>query len=141
MEGQLREDIPQSDADYMNPQQQDFFRRRLTTWRDQLIDESHMSLQRIREGEHSGGDLIDRSVHDTNQVYDFITRKRNETMIQRINAALKRLENGTFGYCLESGEEIGLDRLMAYPVATLSVEAQEFIEKRGPKPVRSDMVM
>lgn len=119
-----------SDDAYMSERQLDFFRQRLLDWREQLTRESHSSLQRIRTSESEGGDLIDRSVQDNNRTLDFIARRRNEEMIRKINASLRRLDEGTYGYCLESGEEIGLERLLAYPVATLSVEAQEIFERR-----------
>jgi len=118
-----------SDDDYMSERQLEFFRQRLLSWRERLMEESRSSLQRIRSGEVAGGDLIDRSVHDAHRTFDFITRRRNEEMIRKINAALSRLDQGTYGYCLESGEIIGLERLLAYPVATLSVEAQERFER------------
>lgn len=117
-----------SDDDYMSERQLGFFRQRLLNWREELLAESRSSLQRIRSGLDFGGDLIDRSVRDNSRHLDFISRQRTEEMIRKINAALRRLDEGTYGYCLESGEEIGLERLLAYPVATLSVEAQKMYE-------------
>lgn len=132
---------PSRDEAYMNPHQQLFFRQQLLHWRERLIRENHQSVQRIRNTQQDGGDLVDRSVHDKNRIFDFITKRRNEEMIQKINAALRRLANGSFGYCLESGEEIGLERLLAYPVATLSVDVQEFMEKRRPRQGSRNLIM
>lgn len=91
---------PSRHETYMNPQQKDFFRDKLIAWRERLLCEGHQSLQRIRSGEEVSGDLIDRSVHEKNKVFDFISRRRTEVTIQKIDAALKRLDDGTFGYCL-----------------------------------------
>lgn len=120
--------MPHCGETYMNQRQKDFFRARLTVWREQLLAEVRTSMQRIRTDENTGGDLIDQSVKDNNRIMDFITRGRTEETIRKINAALRRLDEGSYGYCLESGEEIGLERLLAYPIATLSVEAQELFE-------------
>ena len=141
MDNNLKQYQPNHNETYMNQQQQDYFYQKLISWREQLLEESHQSLQRIRNGEQRSGDIIDRSVHDSNKVFNFITKRRNEMTVQKINAALKRLDNGTFGYCLESGEEIGIDRLIAYPIATLAVELQEFIERRSPRPAVSTLAM
>lgn len=132
---------PQSHETYMNQEQQNYFRHKLLAWRDRLKQQSSQSLNRIRSGGQIDGDLIDRSVQDKNRTFDFITRQRNEEMIRKINAALKRLDQGTFGYCLESGEEIGLERLIAYPIATLAVDVQEFIESRRPRPISAGLIM
>lgn len=132
---------PQSHETYMNQEQQNYFRHKLLAWRDRLRQQSSQSLNRIRSGGQIDGDLIDRSVQDKNRAFDFITRQRNEEMIRKINAALRRLDQGTFGYCLESGEEIGIERLIAYPIATLAVDVQEFIESRRPRPISARLIM
>lgn len=118
------------DEQYMNSKQQNYFRHKLLRWREGLLAELKQSQDRIRSNEPSGGDLIDQSVHDRNKIMDFIARDRVEKTIVQINAALRRLDEGSYGYCLASGEEIGLQRLHAYPIATLSVEAQEQLENR-----------
>ncbi|WP_321372462.1 TraR/DksA C4-type zinc finger protein [uncultured Desulfuromusa sp.] len=120
---------PHREEIYMNPRQKDFFRTKLLEWRERLLSEGQASLQRIRNNENIGGDLIDQSVKENNKVMDFIARSRTEVTILKINAALKRIQDNSYGYCLETGEEIGIARLLAYPIATLSVEAQEFLEK------------
>lgn len=120
---------PHHGENYMNPRQKKFFRAKLIDWRERLHSEGQASLQRIRTTEITGGDVIDQSVKEHNKTMDYFTRRRTEETIAKINAALNRLKDGSYGYCLESGEEIGLDRLLAYPIATLSVEAQEFFEE------------
>ena len=121
---------PHSCEPYMNLRQQDFFRSRLLLWRQRLLAESRQSQQRILENERPGGDLLDQSVNDTNRTMDFLHSSRLKQTIRQIDAALERLQDGTYGYCLETEEEIGLARLLAYPIATLSVEIQELREHR-----------
>lgn len=125
-----RYDQPGMEDAYMSSEQINFFRQRLLRWRDQLLRDKQAAVCRIRTNEDQGGDLIDRSVKDSNKLMDFISRRRNEETIRKIDAALRRIEDGSYGYCLESGEEIGIRRLLAYPIATLSVEAQELLETR-----------
>jgi len=120
---------PHHEESYMNSRQKEFFRAKLVAWRERLDSEGQASLQRIRTTEIAGGDVIDQSVKEHNKVMDYFTRRRTEETIAKINAALNRLKDGSYGYCLESGEEIGIKRLLAYPIATLSVESQEFFEE------------
>ena len=128
---QLKADCyqPHHQESYMNQHQKEFFRAKLVDWRERLHSEGQVSLQRIRTTESTGGDVIDQSVKERNKAMDYFTRRRTEETIAKINAALNRLKDGSYGYCLETGEEIGLERLLAYPIATLSVEAQEFFEE------------
>ncbi len=121
---------PEDSESYMNPRQQEYFRSRLLQWRDRLQQERRQSMQRIRTNERTGGDLIDLSVKDHGRTMDFIAHGRLEQTICQIDAALQRIAEGHYGYCTLSGEEIGLRRLLAYPTATLSVEAQEQLENR-----------
>lgn len=123
---------PSTEEPYMNSRQLEFFRNELTAWRKRLTTESRISRQRILENEQQGGDILDQSVKDSNRTMDFISRRRQQLLIKQIDAALGRLENGNYGYCLENGEEIGIKRLLAYPIATLSIEAQELRERRSP---------
>lgn len=122
--------LPNDSEAYMNSRQCQFFRQRLQQWRRRLQLESRQSLERILDNAPQGGDLLDQSVHDANRSMDFLARKRLAQTIGQIDAALARLDDGSFGFCQETGEEIGIKRLLAYPIATLSVEAQEFREKR-----------
>lgn len=130
MLGTQEEYRPGSLESYMNLRQQEYFRNLLLQRRENLQNNCRESLQRIRTNDQHGGDLIDQSVKDRNKIMDFLSRKRQEQMLQQINAALRRIEEGNYGYCLVTGEEIGIQRLLAYPVATLSVEAQEQLESR-----------
>ncbi len=119
-----------NDQIYMDLQHQNYFRQVLEQWRDRLILEVKISREQLKSDHEEGGDIIDRSVQDRQKMMNYITSNRHEKTLAQISAALKRLDNGSYGYCLASGEEIGLQRLQAYPLATLSVEMQEQIEKR-----------
>ncbi len=118
------------DQDYMNSQQQQFFREQLLNWRQHLSLELQKSSQRICSNDDDRGDIIDQSVNEHNRMMAFISRQRTQQTIAQINAALQRLDDGSYGYCLISGEEIGLQRLAAYPIATLAVEIQQLLENR-----------
>lgn len=122
--------LPHLNEPYMNTRQQEFFQQRLENWRLRLQQESRHSIQRIRTSEPTGGDLLDRSVKDAHQAMDLLTRERLDRTLRQIDAALQRLQVGSYGYCLETGEEIGIQRLLAWPLATLCVEAQELLERR-----------
>lgn len=130
MTGQPAEYHPHHDEPYMNARQRAFFRNCLEDWQTRLRQESRLSLQRIRTSEPAGGDLLDQSVKDANKAMDLLARRRLETTLRQIDAALHRLDTGCYGYCLETGEDIGLQRLLAWPLATLCVEAQELLESR-----------
>ncbi len=86
--------------------------------------------EQLKSEQDEGGDLIDRSVQDRQKMMKYITSSRQEKTLAQVNAALRRLDEGSYGYCLASGEEIGLQRLQAYPLATLSVEMQEQLENK-----------
>ena len=119
-----------NDQIYMDLPHQNYFRQVLEQWRDRLILEVKISREQLKSDHEEGGDIIDRSVQDRQKIMSYITSNRHEKTLSQISAALKRLDDGSYGYCLASGEEIGLQRLQAYPLATLSVEMQEQIEKR-----------
>ena len=119
-----------NDQIYMDLPHQNYFRQVLEQWRDRLILEVKISREQLKSDHEEGGDIIDRSVQDRQKIMSYITSNRHEKTLAQISAALKRLDDGSYGYCLASGEEIGLQRLQAYPLATLSVEMQEQIEKR-----------
>lgn len=107
-----------SHQDYINAQHQDYFRRVLEQWRERLLFELKEARASLMVGETDGGDLIDKSVQDREKMMNFITSYRHEQTLQQINAALRRLDEESYGYCLASGEGIGLQRLQAYPLAT-----------------------
>ncbi len=121
---------PETDENYMSARQQAYFRERLILWREQLVEDYRKTQQRLRTAEDQQGDLIDQSVADLNKKMDFISHDRLSQTLAQINAALHRLDDGSFGYCQLSGEEIGIKRLLAYPIATLSIEAQQLRERR-----------
>ncbi len=121
---------PSADEEYMNERQLEYFRRKLTAWRDELVAASENTLQNLKENSLQETDLNDRASTETDQFLDLRTRDRMRKLIKKIEAALKRIEDGTYGYCEETGEPIGLGRLEARPVTTLCIEAQERHERK-----------
>ena len=116
---------PSPDEPYMNNQQLAYFRHKLLDWRESLIKESQETLNHLREDSETVGDEIDRANQESEHTLELRTRDRYRKLLSKIDDALKRIENGTYGYCDDTGEEIGLKRLEARPIATLSLEAQE----------------
>lgn len=115
---------------YMNPVMLEFFRQKLISWRSELIRESSDTIQNtLQETELQQPDLADRASAETDHALELRTRDRERKLISKINEALQRIEDGEYGYCEETGEPIGVARLEARPVATLSLEAQERHEK------------
>lgn len=113
----------------MNPMQLEYFRQRLLQWRSELLEESNETLQHLQEESLHEPDLADRASLETDRALELRTRDRARKLISKINEALERIENGTYGYCIETNEPIGVRRLEARPIATLSVEAQERHER------------
>ena len=126
---------PDEDEPYMNPRQLEFFRMKLLAWRDSLLEESQQTLDNLRdESHHNVGDEADRASRETDHTLELRTRDRYRKLLAKIDSALKRIDDGSYGYCEDTGEEIGLGRLEARPIASLTVEAQErreFGEKRN----------
>ena len=120
---------PGEKEEYMNPNQLEYFRQKLSAWRADLIAESQETINNLKEENWREPDLSDRASLETEAGVELRTRNRYLKLIGKIDAALKRIEDGTFGYCEETGEPIGLKRLEARPVATLTIEAQERHEK------------
>jgi len=114
----------------MNPLQVEYFRQKLLHWRAQLLAESSDTLQHLKEESMLKPDLTDRASLETERAIELRTRARERRLISKIDAALNRIDDGTYGYCEETGEPISLKRLEARPIATLSVEAQERHERR-----------
>jgi DnaK suppressor protein len=122
---------PSPGEPYMSPAQVAHFRRRLTAWREALMAESDETLRQLRDQTHQEvGDEIDRATRESTQALELRTRDRCRKLLRKIDAALARIDDGSYGYCEETGEPIGLARLEARPVATLSLEAQERRELR-----------
>ena len=114
----------------MNDRQQDYFRHKLMQWRDDILKEAKDTLQHLQDDNQNHSDIADRASSEIDHTIELRTRDRQRKLISKIDAALRRLEQGTYGYCEETGEAISLDRLEARPIATLSIEAQERHEVR-----------
>ena len=121
--------VPSPDEEYMNDLQVEYFRQKLLAWKKSLLNQSQDTLEDLRQGGLNQPDDIDRASMETDKALDVRSKDRARKLISKINDALKRIEDGTYGYCEETGEPIGLERLEARPVATLSIEAQERHER------------
>ena len=124
-----QDSLPSEDEPYMNPRQLDYFRRKLLSWREQLLKESGESLQRLKEGSVREIDFLDQGTLETNSNLELRTRDRCLEFIDEIDEALDRIQDGSYGYCEDTGEEIGLKRLEARPTARLCLEAQQWRER------------
>ena len=120
---------PSEDEEFMNPMQLEYFRQKLLRWRDELLEESSETLQHLKEESLLKPDLTDRASLETERAIELRTRDRERKLIAKIDAALMRIEDGSYGFCEDSDEPIGLRRLEARPIATLSLEAQERHER------------
>lgn len=120
---------PSGKEPFMNPKQKEYFRRKLKTWRAELLKESEETLESLQEGGLQEADLADRASAEMEKALELRTRDRARKLISKIDAAIQRIEGGSYGYCEETGEPISLKRLEARPIATLSVEAQERHER------------
>jgi DnaK suppressor protein len=121
---------PTEKEPFMNAKQREYFRRKLMQWREDILRESTITLQHLQEDTVSEADLADRASTESERALELRTRDRQRKLIGKIDAALQRIEDGSYGYCEETGEPIGLKRLEARPIATLSIEAQERHERR-----------
>ncbi|WP_029040889.1 RNA polymerase-binding protein DksA [Cucumibacter marinus] len=121
---------PSDDEPFMNPRQKEYFRKKLQNWKNDILRESRGTLESLQEESHNHPDMTDRASSESDRALELRTRDRQRKLISKIDAALKRIEDGTYGYCEETGEPIGLARLDARPIATLSLEAQEKHERR-----------
>ena len=114
----------------MNDRQREHFRAKLLAWKDEILRESKLTLQALQEENVNHPDFADRASSETDRAIELRARDRQRKLIAKIDAALQRIEDNTYGYCDETGEPISLKRLEARPIATLSVEAQERHEQR-----------
>ena len=121
--------VPSKDEEYMNDMQLEYFREKLLAWKKDLLNQSSGTLEDLRQGGLNQPDDIDRASLETDKSIDLRTKDRARKLIIKIDEALERIDDGTYGYCEETGEPIGLARLEARPVATLSIEAQERHER------------
>jgi DnaK suppressor protein len=120
---------PSEDEEFMNPLQLEYFRQKLLRWRAELLAESSDTLQHLQQESLLQPDLTDRASLETERAIELRTRARERRLISKIDAALSRIEDGSYGYCEETYEPIGIRRLEARPIATLSIEAQERHER------------
>ena len=121
---------PTEKEPFMNERQREYFRNKLIAWKDEILRESKTTLLQLQEENVNHPDLADRASSETDRAIELRARDRQRKLISKIDAALQRIEDNTYGYCEDTGEPISLKRLEARPIATLSVEAQERHEKR-----------
>ena len=118
------------DEEFMSARQREDFRKKLNAWKDEILRESRGTLETLQEENTNHPDMADRASSESDRALELRTRDRQRKLIAKIDAALKRIEDGSYGFCEETGEPIGLARLDARPIATLSLEAQEMHERR-----------
>ncbi len=121
---------PSEDEPFMNDRQLEYFRRKLIAWKEEILSDARGTLQNLQNENEPLPDIADRASTETGRSLELRTRDRQRKLIAKIDAALKRIEDGEYGYCEETGEPISLRRLEARPIATLSIEAQERHERR-----------
>jgi DnaK suppressor protein len=121
---------PSDREPFMNERQREYFRLKLLDWREDILKEAKETLQHLQDDNQNHPDLADRATSETDRAIELRARDRQRKLITKIDAALQRIEDGTYGYCEETGEPISLKRLEARPIATLSIEAQERHERR-----------
>lgn len=122
--------VPSEDEPFMNERQRAYFRNKLIRWKNEILKEARETLEALQRESANHPDLADRASSETDRAIELRARDRQRKLIAKIDAALQRLEDGTYGYCEETGEPISLKRLDARPIATLSIEAQERHERR-----------
>lgn len=121
---------PSEDEEFMNERQLEYFRNKLLAWKEDILRESRETVAILQKETENHPDLADRATSETDRALELRTRDRQRKLISKIDEALRRIEDQSYGYCEETGEPIGLARLDARPVATLSLEAQERHERR-----------
>jgi DnaK suppressor protein len=121
---------PTEDEAFMNERQRDYFRRKLIAWKDEILREASETIQALQSENDNHPDIADRASSETDRAIELRARDRQRKLISKIDAALARIDDGSYGYCEETGEPIALRRLDARPIATLTLEAQERHERR-----------
>ena len=130
MATRLPKDYAPSDSEpFMNARQREYFRRKLVIWKEDIIRETRETVSSLQEGNLNLPDVTDRAASASEKTLELRTRDRQRKLVNKIDAALGRLDDQTYGYCEETGEPIGLKRLIARPIATLTIEAQEKHER------------
>ena len=122
--------VPAEDEPFMNERQRGYFRKKLLAWKNDILREARETLDNMQSDSSNHPDLADRASSETDRAIELRARDRQRKLINKIDLALQRLDEGTYGYCEETGEPIGVKRLDARPIATLSLEAQERHERR-----------
>lgn len=121
---------PAEDEPFMNERQVEYFRRKLIAWKNDLLMESRETIEGLQDGTRNIPDVADRASEETDRALELRTRDRQRKLVAKIDAALRRIDEGEYGYCEVTGEPISLKRLDARPIATMSLEAQESHERR-----------
>ncbi len=121
---------PSEDEEFMSPRQRAYFRQKLLAWKQDILDQSKETLSHLQQETENHPDITDRATSETDRALELRTRDRQRKLISKIEAAIRRIEDDSYGYCEETGEPISLARLEARPIATLSLEAQERHERR-----------
>ncbi|HSR75836.1 MAG TPA: RNA polymerase-binding protein DksA [Xanthobacteraceae bacterium] len=121
---------PSQKEPFMNERQREYFRQKLLDWKEGILKEARETLQHLQDENQNHSDLADRASSETDRAIELRARDRQRKLIAKIDAAIQRIDDGTYGYCEETGEPIALKRLEARPIATLSLEAQERHERR-----------
>lgn len=121
---------PSEDEEFMNERQREYFKQKLLNWKEDILRESKETLSHLQAETENHPDIADRASSETDRSLELRTRDRQRKLISKIDEAIRRIEDGSYGYCEETGEPIGLARLDARPIATLSLEAQERHERR-----------
>lgn len=121
---------PSEDEEFMNERQLEYFKQKLLNWKEDILRESRETLTHLQAETENHPDVADRASSETDRALELRTRDRQRKLIAKIDEALRRIEDGSYGYCEDTGEPIGVGRLEARPIATLSLEAQERHERR-----------
>ena len=122
--------FPLDDEPFMNEIQVEYFRQKLISWKNELVSDSKDTIESLQDSTRAIPDISDRASEETDRALELRTRDRQRKLVAKINSALRRIEDGEFGYCEETGDPISLRRLDARPIATMSLEAQERHERR-----------
>lgn len=121
---------PAEDEPFMNERQLEYFRRKLLIWKNEILEDSRDTIEGLQDGTRNIPDVTDRASEETDRALELRTRDRQRKLVAKIEAALRRIDDGEFGYCEATGEPISLKRLDARPIATMTLEAQERHERR-----------
>jgi len=121
---------PADDEPFMNDRQREYFRRKLTDWKNGILEGNRDTIEGMQQGTRNIPDVADRASEETDRALELRTRDRQRKLVSKIDAALRRIDDGSYGYCEDTGEPISLKRLEARPIATLSLEAQERHERK-----------